>query len=177
MSHMASTKHAAKKNCDCANTVEWMTNALTQSMVRKECLTKPRQFQDGENADEFVRSIEGYAKSIGAQNEDKIYLLLNNLPEDLKYQIFALPVYGSNCESYDYVKQKFLDLNFELTSPLFKQRHMSIKEFVGQLRVRAYKLMGHKNPQKREKLLLKAFFNGLNDKSLGILVKSGEAKI
>ena len=176
---MASSKGAVKTPCNCNTTVEWVTNALTHSMVRNKCLTKPRQFQNGENAEEFVRSIESYAKTIGAKDEDKIYLLLNNLPDDLKYQIFALPDYSKQCESYVWVKKKFLDLNSDRTSPLLnllkiKQRHLSIREFVGQLRVRAYKLMGQEDPAKREKLLLKAFYNGLNDKNLGILVKASD---
>ena len=179
---MAFQKNAAKNNCGCNNSVERMASALTQSMIRKEFLNPPKQFKKGENAEEYVRAIETYAKSIEAKEEDKVYLFLNNLGEDIKYQIFALPEYSNKCASFNWIKEKFIDLNVDNVScPLLqllrvKQKNMSIKEYVGQLRIKAYKLMGQDDPGNREKYLLSAFYSGLNDKNLALWIKNCKPK-
>ena len=156
---MATGKGANNSKCGCNASKEMMATAFSKSMVRKDMISPPKQYEKEDNPEEFLRTVENYAKSIGASEEDMIYILVNNLAEDIKYQLFALPEYSTKSQSYSWIKEKFLDINRDnVSSPLLqllrlKQKNYSIKDYVGQVKIRAYKLMGQENSENRASMI------------------------
>ena len=107
---MAKNVAAVKKQAEHGedNTMELMASAFTKSLVRRDFLTRPKQYKRGHNAEEYCREIENYAMMVDAKEDDKVYLFINNLSEDVKYELFGLPDYKKNSGSYDWVKKASL---------------------------------------------------------------------
>jgi hypothetical protein len=161
------------------------SNNFLKSLIRKDFLIPPKEFRRGSNISEYIRNVEYFCTAINASKDDKLYILINNLHDEIKYEIFALSDYDQNNNSYEWVKAKLLELFKDRTSevsPLLKllelrqEPSQSIREFIGCLRVRAFTLMGHDNPELREKFLIRAFIRGLLDKNMAIAVKACEPK-
>ena len=176
---MASSKKPVQ--CDCklthhAGDIAVVNNAL----IRKEFISPPKLFKQGHNPKEYIRNIEEFCNAIGISDDDKVYIFVNNLIEEVKFELFALPEYTSHSKSYEWIKKQFLAINpdeNENVSPLIellkcKQGNSSIREFISNLRVRGFKLMGQEDPVKREQFMITALINGLTDRDMAILVKS-----
>lgn len=157
--------------------------AIANRLIRKDFISQPKLYKRGNNAADFVTNVENFCKAVNIDGEDKTFILLNNMDEDVKYEIFALPEYSSKHEDYEWLVETFIQLNGEKleNAPLvellnIKQEGRSIKDFISCLRVAGFRRMGQNNPGVREKYMLLALINGLDDRNLAITVKSYKPK-
>ena len=148
---------------------------MWKHLLRKDFLKTPKEFHRGQNIDEYIKTIKEYCEAIGASNDDRLYIMVNNLDDEVKYELFALPEYANHATSVEWVESMLIQLHkvkvTEVT-PLIELMNIrqgesqNITDFASRLRVKAFQLMGHEDPQKREKFLLKAFIKGLQDRRL-----------
>ena len=154
---------------------------LIQNLIRKDFIKSPQLFEKGDNIEEYIQRIADYCKAIGAGKEDESYILLNNLSSDAKNEILSLPEYYKNSTNSEWITEQLLRVFYPKCSeisPLIEllkikqSNHQTIREFASELRVKAYKLMGHKNPHKKEKYILIAFQKGLRNRYMASALKA-----
>lgn len=148
---------------------------IWKHLLRKDFLKTPKEFHRGQNIEEYIKTIKEYCEAIGAPGDDRLYIMVNNLDDEVKYELFALPDYANHAGDIKWVESALIQLHkvkvTEVTPfiELMKIRQtesQTITDYASRLRVKAFQLMGHEDPQKREKFLLKAFIKGLQDRRL-----------
>lgn len=157
-------------------------DTISNALIKKDFLTPPKLFRKGHNAGEFIRNLEEFCKSVHVKENDRVFLLVNNLEDTVKYELLALPEYAANQGVYDWVKQQFVDLNGGKTQNALalvnllqlKQNGADLRDYLSTLRVKAFQLMGQDNPGLREVYLITAFKNGLDNKDLSIIIDSNQ---
>ena len=158
---------------------------VASSLIRREFVTPPREFKRGQDIHDFIERIEIYSTAINSSNLDKIYIILNNLNEDVKLELCALPDYVQCRDDFDWICDKLKTLHAddsEKRNPLLsllklKQNSLSLRQFMTELRIKAFRLMGEKfDSMKREKHIITSFINGLNDSNLRILLSNSNPK-
>lgn len=155
--------------------------SVWKHLVRKDFIKTPKEFHRGENMQEYLKSVKSYCEAIGAGEDDRRYILINNLDDEVKYELFALPEYQAQCENTSWLERTLTLLHKTKTTeitPLLellrtKQADcQTVTDFATTLRVKAFKLMGHDDPVKREKFLITAFLKGLRDRKLAAAIDS-----
>ena len=58
-----------------------------------------------------MKSVKNYCEAIGARDNDILYILINNLDDDAKYELFALPDYASNASDIQWVESTLIKLH------------------------------------------------------------------
>jgi hypothetical protein len=164
-----------------ANTkITTTSDTIWRHLLRKDFIKAPREFHHGQNIDDYLKSVDVYCEAIGARKDDISYIMVNNLDDHAKYELFALPDYAANASNLDWIKKTLIQLHKSKTTevtPLLQLMKMSqgefqnIKEFASSLRVKAFQLMGHDDPLKREAFLIKAFLKGLRDRKLAAAIQ------
>ena len=146
---------------------------IWKHLVRKDFMKIPKEFRRGQNIDDYLQSVKEYCDAVGASDNDRLYIMVNNLEEDIKYELFAANHERTSEVQWieDILRQMHKVKKTEVT-PLLELMKMkqgennSILEYASRLRVKAFQLMGHEDPLKREKFLIKAFIKGLCDRRL-----------
>lgn len=153
---------------------------IWKAFLRKDFLKPPKEFHRGQNIQEYIKSIEEYCDAIDAKS-DATYILINNLDDDVKYELFALPDYNDHSKDYKWIKETLFKLHKNKVtevSPLLELLKIkqldsqSITEFASSLRIKAFQMMGHENPDKREQFLVTSFLKGLSNRRLSAAIKS-----
>ena len=156
-------------------------DSLYKQFLKSEYIKTPKEFQKGDSINEYLRNIDDYCKALGIEGEDYAYVLLNNLDDDVKFEIFGLSDYLENSLNSDWIIEQLKELNGYTTTcitpliELLKCRQQSgenIKQFASNLRVKAFKIMGHNDVSKREEYLVSAFIKGIQNRSLAQAIKS-----
>jgi len=143
--------------------------------LRREFVKPPKEYHRGQNIEEYITSVSEYCDAMGAREADRIYIIINNLNDEVKYELFALPDYNVNSKDMDWIIATLIQLNKTRTTvvapllELMKIRQtetQTVMDFATRLRIKAFQLMGHDDPLKREKFLIKAFLKGLYNRRL-----------
>lgn len=159
------------------------SDTIWRHLLRKDFIKAPREFHHGQNIDDYLNSVDVYCEAIGARKDDISYIMVNNLDDQAKYELFALPDYATNASNLDWIKTTLMQLHKSKTTevtPLLQLMKVTqgefqnIKEFASSLRVKAFQLMGHDDPLKRENFLIKAFLKGLRDRKLAAAIQMVE---
>lgn len=154
--------------------------ALSNSLLRKELLSPPKLFRKGEDPKQYVSSITTFCDTLDVSDQDRLFYFVNNMEEDMRFELFALREYSEKCNDFQWLTNQFIALNTredDRASPLAKllslrQQGTSTREFISRLRVCAYRLMGDTDPEGRERKVITALTNGLDDRNIAVLIKS-----
>jgi len=132
-------------------------------------------YKRGDNIDEFLNSFEQQCKMVKVEEKNKASLLINSLDVDVQYELFSFIDYKDNAEDYGWVS-KTLKTIFGVKrtkiTPLAnllqvkQQCGQSTRDFLSQIRIQAYRIFGDVDPQSREKAMVTAFLNGLQNQSV-----------
>ena len=140
--------------------------------IRREEMSKVKKFRPGKNIRLHVAALETKLAELEVKEDEQYSYLLESLEEDAKVELFSQLDYKDNKKSYAWLKEKLISLFKEKESEVtnlvellnVKQRHdQSIREFVSQIRIQAWKIIGDANPELRESYSVLAFINGLRN--------------
>lgn len=161
--------------------VKVLSNLLNK-IFRQQIIRPPPTFEEGDkDIKAHICQVEEYLILANIFSErEKVSILLNSLNEDTRSEILMQHNYEHNKNSFDWIKDKLIDLYQPKTSEaslllkLFsiQQGNDSTIEFARRIRIKAYKLIGHLDTDEREKYMLEAFCAGLTNKKLAITVKA-----
>ena len=150
------------------------------SSIRKEELNKLKKFKLGKNIKRHFINLESKLEELEVKDEEKYTFLLDSLDDDVKHELYAQTDYGQNKKDFAWMKKKLLELFKEKESNVgtlveflnLKQKsNQSLREFVSEIRIQAWKIMGDSDPQKREENSVLAFINGLRNRNCEIALK------
>ena len=143
--------------------------------LRREFVRAPKEYHRGQNIEEYITSVSDYCDAMRARECDRIYIIINNLDDEVKYELFALPEYNAHSKDMKWIIRTLIQLNktrSTVVTPLLElmkirqTESQTVMDFATRLRVKAFQLMGHDDPLKREKFLIKAFLKGLCNRRL-----------
>ena len=135
-----------------------------KQMMKKDHVHLPITYKKGRNIIEHVGKVEKFCKEMDFDDKNKFSTLLNSVEEDCQYEIFSLYDYTANLDNFGWLKIKMTDLfgNFRSTaeslrqlSEVIQQPHQSIRDYVADVRIKAYKLLGDNDIEWREKVMVK----------------------
>lgn len=155
---------------------------MRKLFLHKDFIKPPKEFKRGDNVEEFIRNVKEYCKAINASDDDLSYILINNLVDDVKYELFAFQDYTPSTEYIEAKLRWIFGYKNTATYPLIELLHVkqamnqSVKEYASTLRVKAFQLMGNENIDRREKYLITAFQKGLLDRTKAAALKIMEPK-
>ena len=148
--------------------------------LQKEAFEGVQTFSRGMKIKDHLRNVNARLGSLKTTDAEKIKLLLNTLDESIKLELFSHIEYSSNSNNYTWIAEKLMELFKERDSEVetimafldIKQEPaQSIRDFVSDIRIHGYQLMGDKDPKKREEYYILAFLNGLANKKHSLAVK------
>ena len=90
-----------------------------------------------------------------------------------------MPQYNAHEIDYEWLKSQFLSIFKQRSSsfsPLKQHSDQSLRDYISALSVKAFKLMGHKEPEKREEYLILALQKRLFDRSVLTILKQNSPK-
>ena len=157
-------------------------NTNCHTGVRSVYVYPPKTFKKGRNFNEHLRKLEVYFQAHKVAQEEKATILLTSLEDDIQYELFSFAEYDllGECDYKELVKllDKLLNPKISEVSPIVEilnirqEKGQSLKDFVSSLRIKCFELFGHKKSlEEREKIMIKAFLNGLQNKHVAMALK------
>ena len=154
---------------------------LLSSILKRDIIPRPNTYIKGMDMNHHLERIAAFNKNVGVDDDDaKLGILLSSLDDFVQSELFCQPDYTAEKDN-DWVVNKLIVLFGEHTStitPLMKLLNVkqdfgqSIRDFVSDLRVAAYRYMKQVCVEDREKHILEAFIAGLLDKNIANALRS-----
>ena len=148
--------------------------------MKKEEFRDMKKFKVGRNMKRHLITVESMFEEFNVKEEEKPMYLMDTIGDDEKYELFAVQDYKNNKKKYSWLKAKLLDLFKEKESEVstlvdflnIKQKpDQSTREFVSQIRIEAWKIMGDEDAGKRERNCVLAFRNGIRNKNCSLALQ------
>ena len=154
---------------------------ILNALITKENTPRPSIYIKNTDVNFHIQKVNSFIDAIGVK-EDKlrIGILLSSLDQDVQYEIFCQSDYSKD-NDYRWICNKFVELfktKQSSVTPLIKlleikQKYdQSLRDYISQLRITAYRLMSDHDVHLREKYLVVAFLTGLFDEKTAIAVRS-----
>ena len=151
------------------------TSRVEAPAWKRDYLKPPTEFATGDSIATFLEQMDNFISLSGGDKDFAVYMLINRLQEDVRFNLFALPNFNEHSTDYAWLTLQLRHLyqrKSTTISPLVEllkvhqANGQNLDDFASSLRVLAYKTMGNAEPQLREKFLVTAFWNGIQDQTL-----------
>ena len=144
---------------------------LCTQLFRKELIKPPSCYVQGNDVNVHLRRIEDYIKFTGiTSDEDKVYVLLESLHDDLQKEVRMARDFQN--DNFSYVCELITQLYHKKTSPvtpllrllqLTQKKDQTVEDFAREIRIRAFDCIYNCSTNEREELILECFVNGLKN--------------
>jgi hypothetical protein len=161
---------------------EHFLEKLVSRLLRKDSIPPPRLFLRGQNIEDHLRSIRKYLFTLDIMDDaGKSAVLLNSLEDSVALELKAQPgasMYEDDFQWLSTCLRALYQGKQTSASPIIrlftvKQRSdQTVHDFVNELRVEAYKVMGLMAEDRKEELLVKAFINGMRDRQTAVAIEA-----
>ena len=158
-------------------------NTLLDFFHRSLKIRLPSTFVKGDDINSHIRNVEKYIDEMEIKSEESPHVLINTLDERVQHELFSCLEFKENKRNMQWIINKLKEtygIKESQVSPLAKllkirQGHsMSLRDFLSEIRVHAYRIMGDENPDLREKYMIKAFLHGLSDRTMAVAAEEIE---
>ena len=145
-----------------------------------EWIRSPKKYSKGLNIHAHINSVQQFLTNIQAPVSYFNVILINSLDEECQMEMFSHPDYdekNDDIENTIFILKKMYNENKTEISNLvvLLEEKQEVSEtataFLSRLRVKAYKTMGLCEKKQKEKCILHAFINGLNNKRISKAVE------
>lgn len=160
---------------------EHFLEKLVSRLLRKDSIPPPRQFLRGQNIEDHLRSVNKYLQTLDIRDDaGKSAILFNSLEDFVALEVKAQPGASNYEDDFGWLCNSLRGLyqgKQTNASPIIRlfnvkqKSEQSIYEYVNELRVEAYKVMGSMTEVKKEEILLKAFISGLRDRQIALALE------
>lgn len=156
---------------------------LFNKLMNLKGYSMPEKYERGECVENHIALVDKFCAKMEYNEADIATVLLNTLGESESFEIFGCLEYNENRSNVEWLKAKLLSLfgeekesKEEKIIRLYKIQqsgNQNIREFASTLRIEAYRIFKDKiDSKEREKYLVTAFMNGLNNCQLSLYLKS-----
>ena len=173
----------SRKNVTNTNTIP--TSFFSSAdWIKLQWLTPPRRFCKNDDIECHLHKIDRLCDQLKFSDDDKVNCLINSLEENIQDELFCQPEYSQQ-RDYKWISQKLTKLFQKKKSGISEIVELmeirqyedeDVRQFVSRLRVRAYRIMPKMETPKRELLLVKAFINGLRNKTIAKALENENPK-
>lgn len=150
--------------------------ALLTQMFRKEIIKKPPVFTVEADIDSHLQEVNNYLRITKIfEPEDRVAVLLNSLDESLSMEIKMVRGYLEHSSDYPwlcdtlkamYGRKSSLAAPFAALLQLRQTPHQPTADYLRQLRIHAFRTIGHLDTATRECYLVEAFIQGLKNQHI-----------
>jgi len=165
-----------------APTSETFLEKLVTKLIRKDTIPAPRQFFRGLNIEEHLKNVMKYLNTMDIMDDaSKCAVLFNTLDDNVAVELKAQPGFNSHEDDFTWhcmtLQKLYLGKQTD-ASPIkrlfnVKQKHdQSLKDFVTEIRVEAYKSLTNVSEHRKEHLILKAFLQGMRDRETAVALEA-----
>lgn len=154
---------------------------LCQQLFRKELIRPPPTFTREDDIQIHLKKIEEFYRVTNITNdEDKVYVLIESLKEDLQKELKMMSDFQTKQNDYKFVKDTVSKIFKRKAAPITpflrllkttQTRQQSVEDFARDIRIKAFDLIYNLPETDREKYMLECFANGLRNKSLATALK------
>ena len=153
---------------------------MLTAMLRNEFIgVRPTMFYRNQNIQEHIGKVEEFLTSLNIKDDKKMSrILLSTLSEDVRAELLCQYDFENKWEyMVPKLKQLFKEKQTKV-SPLIKllnvrqKANQTLRDYVSELRVEAYRIMKELSIQEREQYLITAFLNGICDSRTSTAIKS-----
>lgn len=152
---------------------------LLHALLQREFVGRPMPYHRTQDISEHLQKVEEFLMSLNVTDDGlKCRIVLSTLSEDVQAELLCQPDYEMEL---NYILSKlpklFKEKQTKIT-PLIKmlnvkqKSNQSLRDYVSELRIEAYKLMKDMPVEEREKYLITVFLNGIWDVKTATAVKS-----
>jgi len=146
---------------------------LCTQLFRKELIKPPSTYVQGSDVLVHLQKVEEFIKFTGiTSEEEKVYILLESLHEDLQKEMRMTRDFQDNKDNFSFVSHLMTRLYHSKTATitpfvrllkLTQKTDQSVEEFAREIRIRAFDCIYNCSPDDREDLMLECFVNGLKN--------------
>jgi len=154
---------------------------LLKTLLRKELIQKPPMFHRGFDINVHLSKMDHFFNSIAVRDSGtKISMLTTTLEDDI-YSELCCQCDFNESRDYEWICNKLKKMFHQKqsdASPLIKllelkqKEEQSLKDFLSEIRIEAFKLTRNMNSDQREKLMTVAFIEGLLNQKVAVAVKA-----
>ena len=83
-------------------------SCVMKHLLREDFWRAPKEFRRGQNIKEYVKSVKEYCEAVGASAKDQLYIMVNNLEEEVRYELFALPDYNEHTTDGSWIEKTLI---------------------------------------------------------------------
>ena len=149
--------------------------------VKLQWLSPPRRFCKGDDIENHLNKIERLCQQLKFKGEDYVNCIVNSLEEDIQDELLCEKEYNSKKNDASWIKEKLKKLFGKKKSSISKMVEImevnqhegeEVRDFLSRLRIKATNSMPNVTGEEREKILVKAFVNGLRNKNIAKALES-----
>ena len=148
--------------------------------IKREEFNKLKKFKAGRNVKHHFINLEEKFDDLSISEEEKPTYLLESLNDDVKHELFALPQYKANKKNYTWLKNKLMIIFKEKETKIgtmvnllnLKQKpNQSVREFISEIRIESWKVMGDEDAETRESNAVLSFINGIRNRTISTALR------
>ena len=153
---------------------------LLLTSVQKNELKEIKKYKSGKNIKQHLQKIDTKLDEMKICEKEKATFLIDSLEKRAQNELYSLPQFKANKCNYEWIKETLKDLFHVKVSdvnPLMEllnlkqQPKQRIRDFLSDVRIKAWKLMSDEGSDKREEYSIMAFANGLLNKKCQLALK------
>lgn len=139
-----------------------------------------KKYIKGMNISHHINQVEKLNEASNLSGGEKATLLTNTLDDQCQMELFGMPGYFANSQSFEWVKSTLLKLfgkphsDFGLLADFMKLHQgtqETTRDFLSRVRVTGYQLMGNEDEDRREQYNVLAFIHGLANRRAAHVVE------
>ena len=143
--------------------------------VKLQWLSPPRRFSKGDDVENHLNKIKKLCDQLKFSGEDAVNCLVNSLEDDIQDELFCQKEYNSKKGDFNWISAKIIKLFGKKKTSITETVEMmhvnqhedeDVRDFISRLRIKATNSMLKATVDEREKVLVKAFINGLRNKNV-----------
>ena len=162
-----------------------MMEQLFLSNLQKMEMKELKKYRSGKDIKQHIQKVEMKFDDIKIGETEKASCLIETLENRVRNELYTQPDFKDNKKDYQWIKAKLKDLFKEKQSPvnpvieflkLKQQPQQKLREFVSDIRNKAWKTMSDEDDEKREELCVMAFIKGMLNKKCSLALEQLKPK-
>ena len=144
-----------------------------------------KKYRSGKDIKQHIQKVEMKFDDIKVEDTEKVSCLIETLENRVRNELYTQPDFKANKNNYQWISTKLKDLFKEKQSPvnpvleflkLKQQPQQKLREFVSDIRNKAWKTMSDEDDAKREELCVMAFVKGILNKKCSLALEQLKPK-